>query len=127
MEMVVDHMSPALPRRTAYTCLLLLPSIGLDHGIGSLPTPGQKGGASGIIGSETVVTSPPDGYTLLFAPSSHATLKELYPSMPFDPLREFTPIATVARTPYVLVVHPGLGVKTVADLYASAARRSDHA
>jgi tripartite-type tricarboxylate transporter receptor subunit TctC len=80
----------------------------------------NKGGASGIIGSETVVKSPPDGYTLLFAPSSHATLKELYPSMPFDPLRDFTPIATVARTPYILVVHPGLGVKTVADLLAMA-------
>jgi tripartite-type tricarboxylate transporter receptor subunit TctC len=80
----------------------------------------NKGGASGIIGSETVVKSPPDGYTLLFAPSSHATLKELYPSMPFDPLRDFTPIATVARTPYILVVHPGLGVKTVSDLLAMA-------
>ncbi len=74
----------------------------------------NKGGASGMIGSEMVVKSPPDGYTLLFAPNSHATLKELYPTMPFDPLRDFTPIATVARTPYILVVHPGLEVKTVA-------------
>ena len=80
----------------------------------------NKGGASGMIGSEMVVKSPPDGYTLLFAPSSHATLKELYPTMPFDPQRDFTPIATVARTPYILVVHPGLEVKTVADLLAMA-------
>ncbi len=68
----------------------------------------NKGGASGMIGSEMVAKSPPDGYTLLFAPSSHATLKELYPTLSFDPLRDFTPIATVARTPYILVVHPGL-------------------
>lgn len=80
----------------------------------------NKGGASGMIGSEMVVKSPPDGYTLLLAPSSHATLKELYPTMPFDPLRDFTPIATVARTPYILVAHPGLEVKTVADLLAMA-------
>ena len=80
----------------------------------------NKGGASGMIGSEMVVKSPPDGYTLLFAPSSHATLKELYPTLSFDPLRDFTPIATVARTPYILVVHPGLEVKTVADLLAMA-------
>ena len=40
--------------------------------------------------------------------------------MPFDPLRDFTPIATVARTPYILVVHPGLEVKTVADLLTMA-------
>jgi tripartite-type tricarboxylate transporter receptor subunit TctC len=80
----------------------------------------NKGGASGMIGSEMVVKSPPDGYTLLFAPSSHATLKELYPTLSFDPLRDFAPIATVARTPYILVVHPGLEVKTVADLLAMA-------
>ena len=84
----------------------------------------NKGGASGMIGSEMVVKSPSDGYTLLFAPSSHATLNELYPTMPFDPMRDFTPIATVARTPYILVVHPGLEVKTVADLLAHRARQA---
>eukprot|EP01034_Spumella_vulgaris_P047308 gene47308-biopygen8258 len=80
----------------------------------------NKGGASGIIASEMIVKSPPDGYTLLFAPSSHATLGALYPNLSFDPLKDFTPIATVARTPYLLVVHPDLGVKTVADLIALA-------
>jgi tripartite-type tricarboxylate transporter receptor subunit TctC len=93
---------------------------GLTAELGQTVLVENKGGASGMIGSELVVKSPPDGYTLLFAPSSHATLKELYPQMPFDPLKDFTPIATVARTPYIMVVHPALEVKTVADLLAMA-------
>ncbi len=76
----------------------------------------NKGGASGIIGSEAVAKAPADGYTLLFAPSSHATLKELYPNLSFDPLKDFTPIATVARTAYIYVVHPDVGAKNLKEL-----------
>jgi tripartite-type tricarboxylate transporter receptor subunit TctC len=93
---------------------------GLTIELGQTVLVENKGGASGIIGSELVVKSPPDGYTLLFAPSSHATLPALYPTLSFDPIRDFTPIATVARTPYILVVYPGLEVKTVAELLAVA-------
>ena len=93
---------------------------GLSTELGQSVLVENKGGASGMIGSEMVVKSAPDGYTLLFAPSSHATLKELYPSMPFDPVRDFTPIATVARTPYIFVVHPSLGAKNVEELLAIA-------
>jgi len=93
---------------------------GLTAELGQTVLVENKGGASGIIGSELVVKSPPDGYTLLFAPSSHATLPALYPTLSFDPIRDFTPIATVARTPYILVVYPGLEVKTVAELLAAA-------
>jgi tripartite-type tricarboxylate transporter receptor subunit TctC len=76
----------------------------------------NKGGASGIIGTETVAKAAADGYTLLFAPSSHATLKELYPNLSFDPLKDFTPIGTVARTAYIYVVHPSVGAKSVKEL-----------
>lgn len=93
---------------------------GLTTELGQTVLVENKGGASGIIGSEMVVKSPADGYTLLFAPSSHATLPALYPTLSFDPVRDFTPIATVARTPYILVVYPGLEVKTVAELLAAA-------
>jgi tripartite-type tricarboxylate transporter receptor subunit TctC len=89
---------------------------GLTTELGQTVIVENKGGASGMIGSEMVVKSPADGYTLLFAPSSHATLKELYPTMPFDPVRDFTPIATFARTPYIFVVHPSLGAKTINEL-----------
>ena len=93
---------------------------GLTTELGQTVLVENKGGASGMIGSELVVKAPPDGYTLLFAPSSHATLKELYPDMSFDPLRDFTPIATVARTPYIFVVHPSVGAKTVPEFLAIA-------
>ncbi len=83
---------------------------GLTAELGQTVLVENKGGASGIIASEMVVKSPADGYTLLFAPSSHATLGALYPNLSFDPIKDFTAIATVARTPYILVVHPDLGV-----------------
>jgi tripartite-type tricarboxylate transporter receptor subunit TctC len=89
---------------------------GMTEELGQTVLVDNKGGASGIIGSEAVVKAPADGYTLLFAPSSHATLKELYPNLSFDPLKDFTPIATVARTAYIFVVHPGVGAKTVKEL-----------
>ena len=89
---------------------------GMTEELGQTVLVDNKGGASGIIGTEAVVKAAPDGYTLLFAPSSHATLKELYPNLSFDPLKDFTPIATVARTPYIFVVHPGVGAKTVKEL-----------
>lgn len=93
---------------------------GLSTELGQSVLVENKGGASGMIGSEMVAKSTADGYTLLFAPSSHATLKELYPAMPFDPVRDFTPIATVARTPYIFVVHPSLDAKNVDELLAIA-------
>ena len=93
---------------------------GLTAELGQTVLVENKGGASGIIASEMVVKSPADGYTLLLAPISHATLGALYPNLSFDPIKDFTAIATVARTPYILVVHPDLGVKTVAELIALA-------
>lgn len=110
----------AFPPGGATDVLARVLAQGLTTELGQNVLVENKGGASGMIGSELVAKSAPDGYTLLFAPSSHATLKELYPQMSFDPLKDFTSIATVARTPYIMVVHPGLEVKTVADLLAMA-------
>jgi len=83
----------------------------------------NRGGASGIIGSDSVAKAPADGHTLLFAPSSHATLGELYPNLPFDPIRDFTPVATVARTPYIFVVHPGVPARNARELLDLARAR----
>ncbi|SDE52238.1 Bug family tripartite tricarboxylate transporter substrate binding protein [Belnapia rosea] len=82
----------------------------------------NRAGASGIVGSEAVAKAAPDGYTLLFAPSSHATLSELYPSLPFDPVRGFTSIATFARTPYLFVVSPGVPAQSMQELIELARR-----
>lgn len=80
----------------------------------------NRGGASGIIGSEAVARAAPDGHMLLLCASAHAVLPELYPNLAWDPLADFTPIAPVAATPYMLVVHPSLPVRSVAELVALA-------
>lgn len=80
----------------------------------------NRPGASGMIGSDMVAKAPPDGYTLLFASSTIATFQALYAKVPFDPFKDIDPIATVSTTPYVMVVHPSLPVKSVADLVAYA-------
>jgi tripartite-type tricarboxylate transporter receptor subunit TctC len=80
----------------------------------------NRAGASGMIGSDAVAKSPADGYTLLFSSSTLATYQALYPKVPFEAARDFEPIATVATTPYVMVVHPTLPVKNVRDLVAHA-------
>ena len=97
-----------------------LVAVKLGERLGQPVVVDNRAGANSNVGAEVVAKSPPDGYTLLFAPSSHATLGALYPNLSFDPLKDFTPVATVARTPYLLVVHPDLGVKTVAELIALA-------
>lgn len=76
----------------------------------------NKAGASGLIGTDFVVKSKPDGYSLLFSSSTLATYRSLYAKVPFDPMTDLEPVALVASTPYVIVVHPSLPVKTVAEL-----------
>jgi len=79
----------------------------------------NRGGASGIIGADAVAKAAPDGYTLLFTSSTHATNLNLYSKLPFDTLKDFTQISLVATTPYMLVVHPSvLQVANVSELVA---------
>ena len=80
----------------------------------------NRPGASGMIGSDLVAKAPADGYTLLFSSSTIATFQALYAKVPFDPFKDLDPIATVSTTPYVMVVHPSLPVKSVAELVAYA-------
>jgi tripartite-type tricarboxylate transporter receptor subunit TctC len=75
-------------------------------------------GASGIIGGAYVAHSAPDGNTLFLAASSHATAPFLYKDMPYDTDKDLVPVALVSSTPYVLAVHPKLGVSTVKELLA---------
>jgi tripartite-type tricarboxylate transporter receptor subunit TctC len=80
----------------------------------------NRAGASGMIGTDYVAKSPPDGYTMLFTSSTLATYQALYSKVPFDPARDLAPLGMVATTPYVLVTHPRLPVKTLAELIAYA-------
>jgi tripartite-type tricarboxylate transporter receptor subunit TctC len=82
----------------------------------------NRPGASGLIGADLVAKSSPDGYTLLMSSTTHATFTSLYQSVPFDPVKDFEPVALVGTTPYAMVVHPSLPVTSVGDLvrYAKA-------
>jgi tripartite-type tricarboxylate transporter receptor subunit TctC len=74
----------------------------------------NRAGASGAIGSEVVAKSAPDGYTLLLgATTTHGINPALNSRLPYDPVRDFTPISLVATIPHVLVVHPGVAAKTL--------------
>ncbi len=83
----------------------------------------NRAGASGAIGSEAVARSAPDGYTLLLgATTTHGVNPALNPRLPYDPVKDFTPISLVATIPHVLVVNPSLPVNSVQELvrYAKA-------
>jgi tripartite-type tricarboxylate transporter receptor subunit TctC len=84
----------------------------------------NRAGASGAIGSEAVAKSAPDGYTILLgATTTHGINPALSPSLPYDPVRDFSPISLVATIPHVIVVHPSLRVATIADFVRLAKSR----
>ena len=78
----------------------------------------NKAGASGTVGSEQVVKSAPDGYTLLVQGTQHSINLSLYKQLPYDTLRDFVPIAYLASAPFLLVVHPSVPANNVAELIA---------
>jgi tripartite-type tricarboxylate transporter receptor subunit TctC len=79
----------------------------------------NKVGAGGNIGADQVAKSPPDGYTLLIATvSTHAINPGLYSKMPYDPIKDFAPVAHVGITPTTLNVHPSIPAKDVKELIA---------
>jgi tripartite-type tricarboxylate transporter receptor subunit TctC len=80
----------------------------------------NRPGAGGIIASQAVATSPPDGYTLIMVASGHATNPFLYPKIPYDTFKDFTPISLLASSPNILLVRADSPFKTVADVIATA-------
>jgi tripartite-type tricarboxylate transporter receptor subunit TctC len=80
----------------------------------------NRPGAGGIIGSKSVVAAAPDGYTLLYTPSSLSLTVVVHKNSPYDLDKDFTPIINVAISPYVLVVHPSLPVHSLKEFIAYA-------
>ena len=80
----------------------------------------NRAGAGGNIAAEAVAKASPDGNTLLMSFTSHAINASLYPSLPFDPIKDFTPLTCVATSPSILVANPSLPAKDVRELIALA-------
>jgi len=82
-------------------------------------------GGSGIIGTQAVARAKPDGYSLLFTTNVHVINPALRHKLPFDPVKDFTPIVRVASAPLMLVVSASSPLRTVADYIAAAKRKPD--
>jgi tripartite-type tricarboxylate transporter receptor subunit TctC len=80
----------------------------------------NRPGAGGVIASQALATSPPDGYTLIVVASGHATNPFLYPKIPYDTFTDFTPISLLASSPNVLLVRADSPFKSVGDVIAAA-------
>ncbi len=106
-DIVVRAISPRLTERLGQ-------SVVIDN----------RGGATGLIGTETVARSAPDGYTLLaHTIAGLAIVPNLNPSLPYDPVRDFAPITHATSSPYMLVVHPKVPASSVKELIAYAKAR----
>ena len=84
----------------------------------------NRGGAGSIIGTELVNKSEPDGYTLLLGQSGPISINPaIYKNLPYDPVKDFAPVTMTTAYPYIMVVNPALGVKTLQEFVALAKRR----
>ena len=95
----------------------------LTQSVGQPLVVDNRPGSGGVIGADIVAKAAPDGYTLLMASSELAVSVSLIATLPYDPLRDFAPVARVGETSYLLVVHPSLSSRSVAELIALAKAR----
>ncbi|MEO7726671.1 MAG: tripartite tricarboxylate transporter substrate binding protein [Burkholderiales bacterium] len=105
---------------------LLARAVGqkLSEALGQPVVIDNRAGANGVVGCEIVAKSAPDGYTLLMGTSgTHGINASLFPKLPYDTIRDFAPIARLGIAPYVLVAHPSLPVRGIADLLRLARAR----
>src|SRR5258706_10973101 len=93
----------------------------LKTGLGATVIVENKPGAATSLGAEQVARSEPDGYTLLMATSTTLAInKTLYKKLPYDPVKDFTPIALVAAVPFALICNPQIPATTLAEFIAYA-------
>src|ERR1700716_2546598 len=80
----------------------------------------NRPGAGGVVASQALATAAPDGYTLIVVASGHATNPFLYPKIPYDTFKDFTPIALLASSPNILLVRADSPFHNLSDLLAQA-------
>ena len=83
----------------------------------------NRGGAGGVVGTDVVAKAAPDGYTLLMVYISHATNPTLVTKLPYDTIRDFTPITLISHEPTVLVTNPSIPANSLAEFIAWAKER----
>lgn len=76
----------------------------------------NRPGAGGSIGADLAAKSPADGYTIVMVSAAHTINPNVFRKLPFDPVKDFSPITLLSSTPYLLVAHPSLPVRNVAEL-----------
>ncbi len=96
-------------------------AVPLSETLGQQVIVDNRPGAGGNIGADIAAKSPPDGYTLFMGTSGPLAINSsLYPSLPFDPIKDFTPIILAASAPFVVIVHPSVAASNMKDLIAMA-------
>ncbi len=98
-------------------------AVEMGRFLGRIVVVENRPGAGGNIAADAVAKSPADGNTLLMSFTSHAINASLYPSLPFDPERDFTPLTMVSTSSAVLVAHPSLPANNLRELIALAKSR----
>lgn len=95
----------------------------LQQSLGTTVIVENRPGANGAIGAEMVAKAPPDGSTLLVIWGGHVVNPLLTKGVPFDPIRDFTPIVRIGNIPLILIVHPSIPATSVKELVALAKAR----
>ena len=99
-------------------------SPGLSEALGTSVVVDNRAGASGTIGVDLVVKSPPDGYTLVVGSTGTISgAPSVFPKLPYDPIRDLVAISTVTYVPLVIVVHPAMRARNMQELIALAKRK----
>jgi tripartite-type tricarboxylate transporter receptor subunit TctC len=93
---------------------------GLASVLGQPMVVDNRGGAGGLIGAEIVAKAAPDGYTVFISSPGALTILPHLRKVPYDTLKDFTPISLISVGPFVLIIHPSVPAKTVKDLIALA-------
>jgi tripartite-type tricarboxylate transporter receptor subunit TctC len=114
------HFVAAFPAGGAVDITARIVADWLSNDLGQQVVVENRAGSGGNIGTAAVINSPPDGYTILFAAPNNAISASLYKKLPYDFLRDTTPVAGIMLLTNIMVVPPTLPIKTVADFIALA-------
>jgi tripartite-type tricarboxylate transporter receptor subunit TctC len=97
----------------------------LSESLGQQVLVDDRSGAGGTIGTALVAKAPADGYTLLLVPTSHVINPSIYPSLPYDTVRDFAPITMIASAAILMAVHPAVPADTMRSFVEAAKAQPD--